>query len=86
MNDLGWFGLGCAVFLSTALLEVAWVHCVAAVGELRAARAGMWSAILCAIGLVGLFSVTRASAWMSVPEVLGAGVGTAVAVERRRRR
>ena len=78
--------LALAVFAATAALDVAWVHCVTAVRDDRALAAGAWSAATCAIGLVALAGVLRCSAWLAIPDVLGAFTGAALGVRIRRTR
>jgi hypothetical protein len=84
VSDLEWCGLAALVFASTALLDVAWVHCVCAVRDERALATGAWSATVCAIGLVAGFGVYRWSSSLVVPDVLGAFVGGSIAVAYRR--
>lgn len=78
--------LGVLVFFATALLDVAWVHCVCAVRDERALATGGWSALTCAIGLVAGFGVYKWSSYMVVPDVLGAFAGGAGTIAWRRRR
>lgn len=79
-------GLAALVFAATALLDVAWVHCVCAVKDERALATGAWSAATCAIGLLAGFGVYKWSSYMVVPDVLGAFAGGSAAVWYRRRR
>lgn len=85
MSGLEWLGLALAVFISTATLDFAWVHCVGAVADRRALRAGLWSGSIVAISLVGLLGVTRVSVWLALPEVAGAVAGAASGVWWRNR-
>lgn len=84
MSGLEWAALAALVFAATALLDVAWVHCVCAVRDERAIATGAWSAATCAIGLVAGFGVYRWSSYLVVPDVLGAFVGGSGAIAYRR--
>ncbi len=85
MSQLEWLGLAALVFAATALLDVAWVHCVCAVNDERAIATGAWSAAVCAIGLVAGFGVYRWSSYLVIPDVLGAFIGGSCTIAYRRR-
>jgi hypothetical protein len=83
MTPLQLVGLGVVVFTMSIAYYVAAARCVQANDAGRAISAGAWAAACSAIALASFYGALDVSAWLAIPEVLGAGIGTAIAVRRR---
>ena len=84
MTALTWFGVGCLVFLSAVVYDIAWAQYTRAAAGGRALRAAAWSTAVYVIGLVGFLGVIKLSAWLVAPEVAGLFVGTYIGVSVHR--
>lgn len=76
--------LGALVFALSVAYYVCAARWIQANDAGLAARAGIWAMACSAIALVGYYGALDMSPWLGIPEVLGAGVGTVLAVRRRR--
>lgn len=77
-------GLGALVFALSVLYYVAASRWLQANDAGQAVRAGAWAMACSTIALVSYYGALDMSPWLGIPEVLGAGIGTAIAVARGR--
>ena len=79
--------LAIAVLVGVAAGAGDFVECfyVRAVADRQPRRAGLMSSAMYLVSLVGFLAVFKVSVWLVVPELLGVGLGSWLAVRRQRR-
>jgi hypothetical protein len=70
-----------AVFTAVAVADFAWTKYMMHAAAKHPHRAALWNSVIIALGSVSVVSYTE-NHWMLIPALLGAYVGTYVAVRR----
>lgn len=74
-----------AVLFAAAAGDYVESYYVRAVADRQPGRAGLMSMAMYGVSLIGFVAVVRVSLWLVIPELVGVGLGSWLAVLRQRR-